>query len=164
MHTVIYRLEEKDDDAIADLIRRGFRWLSSFNRAVHVLRKDNHPIYNYSFVATQNAQIIGSVRSTYVLLPTGKKIPLLGPIVVREDFRGLKISKTLVQKALSKIKKNESGVLVIGKAPYFSPYGFDSQCIENLQLTGNVDPFSLLGLEIEKGIFSNEKGSVRACP
>ena len=160
MTNVIFRLEKKSDsDCVEVLIKQCFP-KSSEKRAVSILRKTKSWKSEYCFVAEDEGIIIGSIRFSNVVLPSGSKTVMLGPLSVAEKYRGKGVGQTLVENALHILAGHQDGVLVVGNEEYYEAYGFETYVVENLRLKGEINPLSLMGLEFEDDFFYNEKGFV----
>ena len=160
MTNMIFRLENNtDSDCIEALIKQCFP-KSSEKRAVSILRKNKSWKLEYCFVAENEGIIIGSIRFANVVLPSGSKTVMLGPLSVAEKYRGKGVGQTLVENALHTLAGHEDGVLIVGNEEYYEAYGFETYVVENLKLKGDITPFSLMGLEFEDDFFYNEKGFV----
>ncbi len=158
---VIFRSElPADKQKIDSLVKLSFEGNRN-SRAVSILRKNQDPVNKYSVVAINNGNVVGTLRFSYVMLPSKIKAPLLGPLAVARQFRGYGLGNALVERGLNKIAGNEHGVLIVGKLNYYDIYGFEFECVQNLKLKGDVLPLEFMGLEFEYGFFEFEKGFVK---
>ena len=157
---MVFRLEKKSDsDYVEALIKQCFP-KSSEKRAVSILRKNKSWKSEYCFVAEDEGLIIGSIRFSNVVLPSGSKTVMLGPLSVTEKYRGKGVGQTLVENTLHALAGHQNGVLIVGNEEYYDAYGFETYVVKNLKLKGDIAPFNLMGLEFEDGFFYNEKGFV----
>ncbi len=130
------------------------------NRAVTIIRDHRLPIPEYALVAEQEGIVVGSIDFYTVALPSGALVPLLGPVVVDADHRNQGLGRALVKHGLHQVSGREDGILIVGVEEYYALYGFQMACTKNLQLQGEITPFTFMGLEFEEGIFSCEQGMV----
>lgn len=134
---------------------------SHSNRAVIKLRVGATPILDYSMVAVNEVdEIVAQINFYYVKLPSSKVVPMLGPLSVINSYRGQGLGNTMIEYGLFQLSGLEDGVLIVGPEGYYEEYGFDTECVKDLTLDGEITPFQLMGLEFEDGIFSNESGRV----
>ena len=133
---------------------------SKTDRAVTRLRFGRLPMSEYCIVAETEKQIIGSIDFYAVALPSGRVVPLLGPVMVSSNHRGKGLGRALVERGLRPLAKGEYGVLIVGVEQYYNTYGFQSECTKNLKLKGDITPFAFMGLEFTPHIFASETGEV----
>ncbi|MFC7378525.1 GNAT family N-acetyltransferase [Brevundimonas sp. GCM10030266] len=93
------------------------------------------------FVARENGRVIGAVRLWSITV--GDRAALfLGPITVSADSRKGGLGADLVQACID--HAGETGILLIGDAPYFSRFGF--RPAPEARLLGPVDQRRVLWL------------------
>ena len=154
------KITEADLKSIDNLLIEAFP-NSHSNRAVIKLRIGRAPIMDYSMVAEdETGKIVAQINFYYVKLPSKKDVAMLGPISVTPEYRGKGLGNTMVEYGLYQLSGLEDGVLIVAPEEYYEEYGFDTECVKNLSLDGETEPFVLMGLEFEEGIFSNESGRI----
>lgn len=93
------------------------------------------------FVARENGRVIGAVRLWSITV--GDRAALfLGPITVSADSRKGGLGADLVQACID--HAGETGILLVGDAPYFSRFGF--RPAPEARLLGPVDQRRVLWL------------------
>ncbi len=118
-------------------------------RTAYRLRDGASPLADYSFVATDGDQIVGSVQCWPIALKPlhGARLPLvlLGPVVVAAAREGEGIGSALVRAALAAIDAaGAPPVLLIGDAPFYGRFGFSAAATRLWTLPGPVDHDRLL--------------------
>ena len=154
----------KDADAIETLIEDAF---GPGRRARNVFRfRDGRaPLAEFGFVAHLDDEMVASIRFWPVVLPDGQTVPLLGPLAVRPEIRGLGIGRTLVRKGIDAVRDSGApGILIIGDPGYYAPFGFRVDPVHGLDMGGPVVPLALMGLEFVEGSLSGQSGTVTPVP
>ncbi len=131
-----------------------------FTRAAYRLREGGPHDMALSFVAASGGNVVGSVRQSWVCAG-GKNGLLLGPLAVRPAWKSRGIGRKLVEFAVEAAKKaNAPLVVLVGDAPYYSPFGFTQLPPGKITLPGPVDPARLLAVELEDGALQRFSGAM----
>lgn len=91
------------------------------------------------FVARENSRVIGAVRLWSITVGDRPAL-FLGPITVSADSRKGGLGADLVQACID--HAGETGILLVGDAPYFTRFGF--RAAPEVRLQGPVDPRRVL--------------------
>lgn len=134
-------------------------------RTVHRFRQDRAPLAPFGFVARLDDKMVASIRFWPVVLPGGQTVPLLGPLAVEPEIRGLGLGRALVRKGLDAVRDSGApAVLIVGDPGYYAPFGFSVEPVRNIDLGGPVVPLTLMGIEFTDGSLSKCSGSVEPVP
>ncbi len=97
-----------------------------------------------SFVGLAGEQVAGSIRLTPIRIGDTDAL-LLGPLTVSPDFKNRGLGKALMRTAMeAAAAAGDKVVLLVGDAPYYSPFGFQQVPFGRITLPGPVDPARLL--------------------
>ncbi|WP_420417781.1 GNAT family N-acetyltransferase [Pacificispira sp.] len=153
-----------DSDDIDALIDSAFG-PGRLTRTVHRFRKSVPPMKEYGFVARLEGEMVASIRFWPVVLPCGTIIPMLGPLAVRPEIRGLGIGRALVRKGMDTVRvSGMPAIVIVGDPGYYAPFGFSVEPVQGLDLGGPVVPLTLMGIEYEAGALSGKSGTVEPVP
>lgn len=123
------------------------------------LREDRLPAEGLSFIATDGARVVGTVRLWHVAPAQGQPALLLGPLAVVATHRGRGIGGALMRRALREARRlGHAAVLLVGDAPYYGRYGFSAQKTGALRLPGPYERHRLLGYELIPGALDGARG------
>lgn len=100
-----------------------------------------HATVAAGFVARENGRVIGAVRLWAVMIGDRPAL-FLGPITVSSDSRKGGLGADLVQTCID--HAGETGILLVGDAPYFGRFGF--RPAPEARLQGPVDQRRVLWL------------------
>lgn len=153
---------EKDADAsaIETLIETAFG-PGRTARTIHRFRNGRMPLKGFGFVGRRGGETVASIRFWPAVLPDGRTIPLLGPLAVLPELRGLGMGRALVRKGLDSIRKAEaSAVLIVGDPGYYAPFGFSVDPVRGLDIGGPVVPLTLMGIEFQPNVLSRLTGTI----
>ena len=119
------------------------------NRTAYRLRERAEMLGDFSFVAVDGDELVGSLQCWPIRLKSvgGAKLPLilLGPVAVAGAREGLGLGSALMRASLAAIDAAESPpVLLIGDAPYYGRFGFSAAATRHWELPGPVDHNRLL--------------------
>lgn len=155
---------QSDSDDIDALIDSAFG-PGRLTRTVHRFRAGIPPMKEYGYVARLNGEMVASIRFWPVVLPGGMAVPMLGPLAVRPEIRGLGIGRALVRKGMDTVRQEgRPAILIVGDPGYYAPFGFSVEPVQSLDLGGPVVPLTLMGIEYEAGTLSKESGTVTPVP
>jgi predicted N-acetyltransferase YhbS len=139
-----YRNEQPSDASAIDALHVELFPPGWTKRAAYVLRDGVPPDPALSFVATQDGRVVGSVRMTPITIG-GRPALILGPLVVRREYKGQGAGKTLVRTALAAAKSaGHRVVMLVGDLPYYGPLGFTFLGRDVITLPAWVDPDRVL--------------------
>ena len=89
--------------------------------------------------------VAGSIRLTPIRIGEAPDALLLGPLTVSPDFKNRGLGKALMRTAMeAAAAAGDRIVLLVGDAPYYSPFGFQQVPPGRITLPGPVDPARLL--------------------
>ncbi|MEO1115044.1 MAG: N-acetyltransferase [Pseudomonadota bacterium] len=132
-----------DSTAIEDLQANAFG-PGRFARTAFRIRENVAPRWDLCFVGLVGSQIAGSIRLSPILIGDTEAL-LLGPLTVSPDFKNRGLGKALMQTAMNAAElAGDKVVLLVGDAPYYSPFGFQQVPMGRIVLPGPVDPARLL--------------------
>ncbi|PVB59708.1 N-acetyltransferase [Labrenzia sp. 011] len=115
-----------------------------FARTAFRLRENIPHRPDLSFVGVMGPQVAGSIRLTPITIGDIGAL-LLGPLTVSPDFKNRGLGKALMRTAMDAASvAGEKAVLLVGDAPYYSPFGFQQVPFGRITLPGPVDPARLL--------------------
>ncbi|WP_420414122.1 GNAT family N-acetyltransferase [Roseibium sp.] len=140
----VIRLEDAaDNTTIEDLQAEAFG-PGRFARTAFRIRENVPHREDLAFVGMAGSQLAGSVRLSPITIGETDAL-LLGPLTVSPDFKNRGLGKALMRTALDAAKAaGDQFVLLVGDAPYYSPFGFEQVPFGNITLPGPVDPERLL--------------------
>ncbi|WP_434056024.1 MAG: N-acetyltransferase [Roseibium sp.] len=140
---VIRPEDSADTTAIEDLQANAFG-PGRFARTAFRIRENVGPRADLSFVGLVGSQIAGSIRLSPILIGDTEAL-LLGPLTVSPDFKNRGLGKALMRTAMNAAAQaGDKVVLLVGDAPYYSPFGFQQVPLGRITLPGPVDPARLL--------------------
>lgn len=131
-----------------------------FAKACERLREGRHAAEGLSFVASDGADLVGTVRLWHVEI--GRRASLmLGPLAVSKTKRSAGIGGALMDHALRRAKKlGHESVILVGDAPYYTRWGFDAALTEGFVLPGPVDRDRFRGVELVPRALAGADGRI----
>jgi len=157
----VYRNEHPSDAATIDALHAELFPPDWKKRAAYVLRDGVPPDLALSFVAAIEGRVVGSVRMTPITVG-GKPALILGPLVVRPEYKGQGAGRTLVRTALAAAKAaGHRVVLLVGDLPYYGPLGFTFLGRDVVTLPAWVDPDRVLVAGLAPGALDGLSGAAR---
>lgn len=115
-----------------------------FARTAFRLREGAAPLDACSFVALSRGDLVGAVTLSAIAVGATQGA-LLGPLAVLPEAREKGIGRALLAKATERaFVGGLPFVLLVGDAPYYAPYGFQTVPFGNITMPGPVDPARLL--------------------
>ena len=88
---------------------------------------------------------------------------MLGPLAVAADARSLGVGAALMNAALMiAASRGHGAVVLLGDAPYYARFGFDTAKTAGLELPGPFERARLLGLELVDGALDGACGMIVA--
>ncbi|MBO0663282.1 N-acetyltransferase [Jiella sp. MQZ9-1] len=162
LNDVRFLPERPDHDAAIELIADEAFGPGRFARAAERVREMAPHDRELSFVAEHEAEIIGSVRLTPILVGAAPSL-LLGPLAVRPAYKNRGAGKALMRLSAEAAKaKSERSIILVGDPPYYEPLGYYPLPPGTIAMPGPVDPRRLLGLELVAGGLDGVAGAIRA--
>jgi predicted N-acetyltransferase YhbS len=160
---VTIRNERSTDIAARERLLDATMGTGRFLKASERLREGRFAAEGLSFTAIENGRLVGTVRLWNVNAGAARPALLLGPLTVAADARGRGIGASLVQRVLHEAKRlGHRSVLLVGDAPYFSPFGFSAEKTGARRFPGPYEQHRLLGLELKTGALDGARGLIRA--
>lgn len=162
-----YMLTQEAADDVADietLMDKAFG-PGRQTRTVFRFRDGRAPLTEFGFTARLDGRMVASIRFWPVVLPGGTTVPLLGPLAVEPEIRGLGIGRALVRKGLDAVRESGApAVLIIGDPGYYAPFGFSVDPVQALDMGGPLAPLTLMGIEFAEATLNAESGTVQPVP
>jgi predicted N-acetyltransferase YhbS len=138
------RLEEAADSAEIESIQAAAFGPGRFVRTAFRIREGFPHDPSLSFVGLSGQAVAGSVRLTQIMIGERPSL-LLGPLTVAPEFKNRGLGKKLLRVAIDAAgKQGETAILLVGDAPYYSPFGFQQVPMGSVELPGPVDPARVL--------------------
>ncbi|MEM9632020.1 MAG: N-acetyltransferase [Pseudomonadota bacterium] len=142
--TWVIRLEDASDDSVIEDLQAEAFGPGRFARTAFRIRENVPHREDLSFVGLAGSRIAGSIRLTPILIGETEAL-LLGPLTVSPDFKNRGLGKALLRTAMdAAADAGDKIVLLVGDAPYYSPFGFQQVPFGQITLPGPVDPARLL--------------------
>ncbi|MES0880773.1 GNAT family N-acetyltransferase [Roseibium sp. SCP14] len=150
--TWVIRLEDASDDIVIDDLQAEAFGPGRFARTAFRIRENVPHRTDLSFVGLAGSRIAGSIRLTPILIGETEAL-LLGPLTVSPDFKNRGLGKALLRTAMdAAASAGDRTVLLVGDAPYYSPFGFQQVPFGQITLPGPVDPARLLISLLNDGV------------
>jgi predicted N-acetyltransferase YhbS len=154
-----YRPEQPADAPAIDALHEQLFPPGWRKRAAAVLREGVPADSDLSFVATLAGAMVGSVRMTPITIG-GRPALLLGPLVVRPEYKGQGAGRQLVRIALeAAAKAGHAVVMLVGDLPYYGPLGFEFLGRDVVTLPAWVDKDRVLVAGLKAGALFGLKGA-----
>lgn len=157
---ILYQPEHiQDDEQIEHMNAEAFG-PGRFTRAAHLIREGGGHDLALSYVAKLADNVIASVRMTHIKMGACEGY-LLGPIVVKPDFKNLGLGAHLMMMAIDGAKKQACPIiLLVGDEPYYRRFGFIKIHDGQLKMPAPVNPQRLLALELQDKALETAIGDV----
>ena len=111
----------------------------------------------------RDGTLVGTVRLWNIEVGSAGSALMLGPIAVAPELRGQGLGQALMRHALGEAKRlGHRAVILVGDAPYYARFGFDTETVQSLALPGPVDRARFLGLELVAGALDGATGLIAA--
>jgi predicted N-acetyltransferase YhbS len=153
-------------ERIADIPAREALLDAAFGEARHAktserLREDRLPAEGLSFIATEDGEVVGTVRLWHVTAGPAREALLLGPLAVDPVRRNRGIGTKLMERALTEARRRRHrGVLLVGDASYYGRFGFSAAHTSALWLPGPYQRHRLLAREMVPGALAGARGMI----
>jgi len=162
MNIVIRNEQRGDFRKVEDITRKAFwnLYVPGCNEhyLVHTMRNHKDFIEDLALVATINDKVVGNIMymKSYVQAENEAILDTItfGPVSVHPSYQKQGIGSTLIKKSIEKAKANGYKAIIINGHPHnYCKFGFKSSY--DLKITNREGkyPYSLLVLELEKGVF-----------
>lgn len=115
-----------------------------FARTAFRLREGVSSIPGLSFVLFYEGELTGSVKLTRIKVDGADSL-VLGPLVVKPEYKSCGFGKQLMEKAVDAAKAaGEKHIVLVGDEPYYGRFGFQKVPFGDITMPGPVDPHRLL--------------------
>ena len=122
-----------------------------FARTAFRLREGVLSIPALSFVLFHGGELTGSVKLTRIKVD-GEDSLVLGPLVVKPEYKNCGFGKQLMEKAVDAAKvAGEKHIILVGDEPYYGRFGFQKVPLGDITMPGPVDPHRLLICYLQNG-------------
>jgi len=158
----LIRLEAPADTAACDAIVAAAFGPGRYAKSAYRLREGVKAVAALSFVALEEARIVGTVRYWPVIIG-GQAALMLGPIAIVADRQGQGIALALMQQSLARARElGHRAVVLVGDEPYYGRAGFKRiQPMGRITMPGPVDLSRVLGLALVEGALDQLAGDLR---
>lgn len=113
------------------------------------LRDGRLPADDLALALLRGTDLVGTIRLWDVSAGPNHPALLLGPVAVAPDLQGLGLGSRLIVEALARARAiGHRAVILVGDAPYYARFGFETVPVAHLDLPGPYDPARFLGLEL----------------
>ncbi len=127
------------------------------------LREGRLPASGLAFAAERAGCLVGTVRLWNVVAGEAGEALLLGPIAIDPSLQGEGLGSGLMRTALGRARElGHRAVLLVGDAPYYARFGFESGLTRGLRMPGPVERERFLGLELRPGALDGACGIITA--
>ena len=164
MNIMILNENKADFRKVEDITRNAFWNLfvpgCSEHYLVHIMRDHEDFIKELDLVAVINEKVVGNIMymKSHVTNEIGETMETItfGPVCVHPSYQKNGIGTTLIKKSIEiAIKNNHKAILIHGHPHNYCKYGFKSSKDFNVGNKEGKYPYSLLALELEKGVFND---------
>lgn len=134
-------------------------------RAINRRRKDYQPIKDYCFVGYLHNRLVAVIHFYAVKIIhhdiQSDIIPFLGPLAVLPQYAGQGIGRKISAYALDIVKKSGmKASMLIGDPERYQHYGFNCDCVSNIDFGDDTAPLALMGMEFELGYLKRQYGRI----
>ncbi|MGJ1385775.1 GNAT family N-acetyltransferase [Sphingobacterium spiritivorum] len=134
-------------------------------KLVDALRLSDAYVPNLSLVAVYNAEIIGHVMFTKIIIENEEHAVeslALAPVAVLPEFQNMKIGQQLIDAGLSVARQaGFRSVIVMGHPAYYARFGFAPAIKWNIKPPFDVPSENFMAIELHKGALEQVYGIVR---
>lgn len=147
-------------DAVEALAEQAFG-PGRFARAAFRLREGVMHEPELSFVITREEELVGAVRLTKIFVGEHEAL-LLGPLVVKPEYKNCGIGSKLMVKAVESAKEaGFEAIILVGDYDYYKKYGFKQLPHKQIDLPGPADPARILICPLVDGAEKKFVGQAR---
>ncbi|RCL01430.1 MAG: Acetyltransferase [Candidatus Tokpelaia sp. JSC085] len=158
---IIYTHERSVHDLDIETLNATAFGPARYTRAVHFVRQSGPHDLSLSFIASAKPNVVGSVRMTQIAIGLAKAL-LLGPIVVRSDYKNAGIGSTLMNMTLTAARyAGHQLVILVGDKSYYHRFNFQRVPERKIIMPAPVNPNRLLAHELVEGALLQATGIVR---
>jgi len=163
MNIIIRNENNSDFRKVKDITRKAFWNLfvpgCNEHYLVHIMRNHKDFIQELDLVAVINDKVVGNIMymKSHVVNEIDEIMETItfGPVCVHPSYQKNGIGTALIKKSIEiAIKDNHKAILIYGLPHNYCKYGFRSSKDFNVSNKEGKFPYSLLALELEKGVFS----------
>ncbi len=159
----IDNIKPNDISKIEEILDQAFG-IDRHSKAVYSLRAGVVALSELSFAIRREGTIIASLQFWPVVIrdrQADHDALLLGPIAVRQAWRGQGIGLMLMDHGLNRAKElGHSRVILVGDESYYQKVGFCRRLAIGLDMPGPVDERRLLAQELVPGAMDGVKGMI----
>lgn len=158
----LIRLETPADTDVCEAIVAAAFGPGRFAKTAYRLREGVAPVAELSFVALEEARVVGTVRYWPVMIGATPAL-MLGPIAIVADRQGQGIALALMNTSLAAAREaGHRAVVLVGDEPYYGRAGFARiKPAGRITMPGPVDLGRLLGLALVDGALDAMAGEIR---
>jgi predicted N-acetyltransferase YhbS len=170
INMITIRDELPTDLAARELLLTRSLGVKRFRKTSERIREGRLPAAGLAFSAVDaKGKFVGTVRLWNIIAGSAGPSLLLGPLAVDKTLRGSGIGKQLMQHAINSAKVlGHESIMLVGDAPYYERFGFDTKFTRSLHMPGPVERERFLGLELVEGALDGAEGLISAsgefCP
>lgn len=158
---VALAFERSHDGVLVDALIDAAFGPGRFAKAAERLREGGEPRLDLSICAWSGDRLVGVVRQWAVMIGDTPAV-FLGPFAVAADQRGRGLGSALIERALSaSVVSGEPLTLLVGDAPFFRPFGFETVEPGRVRMPGPVDPRRLMWRATGSFSLAGVAGAVR---
>ena len=133
---LVLREERFSDERAREILLNASFGAARFGKTCERLRDGRLPSRGLAFSATDDGELVGTLR-LWDVDAGGCRALMLGPLAVAKSHQSLGLGGTMIRKALARAKDLRHGaVILVGDAPYYNRFGFQRAFTENLQMPG----------------------------
>lgn len=161
--TPVISLETKTDIAQREaLLDLAFGRAARLAKTSERLREGRKPAEGLAFAAHgPDGRVVATLRLWHVAAGPSRPALLLGPLAVHPWFRDRGLGGAMMTTAICEASRLGHGaILLVGDAPYYARFGFDTSPTKDLWLPGAFDRSRFLGLELVPGGLKDARGLV----
>jgi predicted N-acetyltransferase YhbS len=127
---------------------------------VHIMRGHKDFIKDFDYIALDDIQIVGNIMYTKSEVINEKEETMetitFGPLSVLPAYQRKGIGSLLLKNTIQKAKERKyKAIIIYGSPKNYCKHGFKSAKDYNIGTMEGKYPYSLLVLELEKGVFNN---------
>lgn len=134
-----------------------------FAKTSERLREGRLPAAGLSFSAISDGGLVGTVRLWHISAGLARPALLLGPLAVDPTCQAGGIGSALMRHAIgSAASLGHGAILLVGDAPYYARFGFDTEKTAALWMPGPFERHRFLALELAPDALKGACGLIRA--
>lgn len=158
---IVLRYEQPGDIVSREALLNAAFGPARFAKTSERLREGLEPAASLSFVATEGARVVGTLRLWPVTAGQDRPCLLLGPLAVAADVRNRGLGSDLMHRALRTAKALEHrAVILVGDPDYYNRFGFSAERTGALSMPGPYERERLLACELVSGALRGARGVI----